>query len=233
MNTQRRAYAIIPARAGSKRIPGKNTRTFHGKPLLAWPIGTLKESGLFDEIIVSTESDEIAGIAALAGAEAPFRRPEHLADDFTTTAAVARHAIDWFLGHGASPSSLFCVMYPAAVNITPADLEASKRVLQGDIDMVFAATDFPSPIERAWSLENGGVAKRLFPEHGSTRTQDLSPKVYDAGQFYWTHSTAWHALDDGSPLSYAAFKIPFLRAVDIDTPEDWKIAERLFRLDSA
>jgi len=221
--------AVLPARGGSKRIPRKNIRPFCGMPMIAWPIRTARESGLFDRIIVSTDDAEVAEIAREHGVEAPFRRPASLADDHTGTIAVIAHATRWALDEGW-PVTEVCCVYPTAPMIVPADLSEALRILQtGYWDFVFAATDFPAPIFRAFRHTEAGGIEMFWPEHFNTRSQDLPRALHDAGQFYWGRAEAWLSAETLFGPRTAPLIIPRWRVQDIDTPEDWRRAEALFR----
>ncbi|MGR3467043.1 MAG: pseudaminic acid cytidylyltransferase [Shimia sp.] len=221
--------AVIPARGGSKRIPRKNIKPFAGRPMIGWVIAAARESGLFDHVLVSTDDDEIAEIAQAHGAEVPFKRPAALSDDHAPTRAVITHAIGWYEAQGA-PVAALCCLYATAAFVRPQDLSeawARLEAAQG-ADFVFAAAEYPHPVHRAMRLEGGGGVEMLFPDHRTTRTQDLPHCVHDAGMFYWGHRDPFMA---GAPMfspRARAHVLPRERAVDIDTPEDWAFAEALF-----
>lgn len=183
---------------------------------------------MFEKVIVSTDSPDISKIAQEAGAEVPFVRPAILADDHSTTVAVARHAISRLLEDGAPQDSLFCVVYPAAVMIEASDFEAGRKMLGVSGDLIFCGSEFPAPIERAWFVNGNGTAEPLYPGSQHSRTQDLRAAHYDAGQFYWGKADAWNALDEGKHVRRGAYVIPSWRATDIDTEADWALAEKLF-----
>ncbi len=219
--------AIIPARGGSKRIPRKNVREFCGKPMLAWPIEAARESGLFDHIFVSTDDDEIMHCAQAWGAETPFRRPQELADDFTPTRDVVNHAIREFSVHHGIPDQVCCI-YATAPFLRSEDLKASLSILeQINANFVFSATEFPFPIQRAFRRLSDGSLEMFQPEHRLTRSQDLEPAYHDAAQFYWGSTQAFL---DGLPM-FSGHSVPFLlprrRVIDIDTQEDWEMAEMM------
>lgn len=220
--------AVIPARGGSKRIPRKNIKPFFGKPIIAWSIEAAMRSGCFDEVIVSTDDVEIADVARQYGASVPFVRPAELADDHTGTGAVVAHAIDWFALHGRLPA-LACCIYATAPFMTPDDLLHGLKVLEDSgSDYAFTVTDYGFPIQRAIRINAIGRVEMFQPEHFATRSQDLEPAFHDAGQFYWGRSSAWLAgrpifSPDASPVI-----LPRYRVQDIDTPEDWTRAERMF-----
>lgn len=220
--------AVIPARGGSKRIPGKNIRTFCGKPMIAWSIEAARACGIFARILVSTDDDAIAEIAVKSGAEVPFKRPPELADDFAPTTEVVAHAVQWGLAQGW-PISSACCIYATAPFLSPQDLISGWDLLKtGHWNYVFSATEFPAPIFRAFKRRPAGGVEMLFPEHFLTRSQDFDAALHDAGQFYWGTTRAW--LDRMIIFSERSelVLIPRTRSVDIDTPEDWAFAESLF-----
>ena len=182
--------AVIPARGGSKRIPGKNIRPFAGRPMIEYAVELARSSGLFARVVVSTDSDEVATIAEQAGAEVPFRRPAALADDHTTTAAVLAQALDAL--DARTHYDYACCIYPATPFTTPDDLHAGLAfVADGDAASSFAVTGFAAPIWRAMKRGPDGSLALVWPEHRDTRSQDLPETFHDAGQFYWVPSSAF------------------------------------------
>ena len=220
--------AVIPARGGSKRIPRKNIKEFCGKPMIAYAIIAAKESGLFDRIIVSTDDEEIAQIAKKWGAETPFVRPVELANDHTATAPVIAHAIEACQAQGWQFDNVCCI-YPSVPFIQIKDIiEAFGRLAESKADYCFPVTDYPSAIQRALKLLSDGKIQPFYPEFQLTRTQDLAPAYYDAGQFYWGKSDTW-LTNPRIHSSALGYPIPNWRVVDIDTPEDWIRAELIYR----
>jgi pseudaminic acid cytidylyltransferase len=220
--------AIIPARAGSKRIPRKNVKEFCGKPMIAYAITAAKESGLFDHIVVSTDDEEIAQIAKQWGAETPFVRPEVLANDYTATVPVISHAIEACRALGWKFDNVCCI-YPGVPFIQINDLIcALGRLAESKADYCFPVAEYPSAIQRALKRLSNGTMQPFYPEFQLTRTQDLEPAYYDAGQFYWGKSDAWltNLRIHSSGLGYP---IPNWRVVDIDTLDDWLRAELIYR----
>ena len=221
--------AVIPARGGSKRIPKKNIKPFHGKPMIAWSIEVALESQCFDKVIVSTDDDEIAQIAKQYGAEVPFMRPKILADDYTGTSAVIKHAAEWALDNDWCPTHLCCI-YATAPFLQPQDLQHSQLQLEHQqCDFVFSATSFPFPIQRAIKINKQGRAEMFQPEYENVRSQDLEEAFHDAGQFYWGRTDAWLH----SKAMFNEHSMPFIlprhRVQDIDTQEDWQRAELMFK----
>jgi pseudaminic acid cytidylyltransferase len=219
--------AVIPARGGSKRIPRKNIKSFNGKPMISYAITAAQKSGLFKHVLVSTDDKEIAEIARAYGAETPFVRPIELADDYAATVPVIAHAIKACENDGWKFSNVCCI-YPGVPFIEAADLKGALQHLKdGVVDYCFPITEFPSAIQRALKRDTAGVLHPFYPENELTRTQDLEPAYFDAGQFYWGKKEAWV----NNPRIHSngvGYVIPSWRVVDIDTPEDWDRAERIF-----
>jgi len=219
--------AVIPARGGSKRIPRKNIKLFHGKPMIAYAIAAALASKVFDRVIVSTDDHEIAKVAQAFGAEVPFIRPLELADDYTPTVPVIAHAIRECQNMGWEIKEVCCI-YPGAPFISMTDLcVAHEQLLSTGAQYAFPVTGFPSPIQRALRRLPGGAVKPFQPEHTATRTQDLEPCYFDVGQFYWGRKQAWL---DGLNIHQngTVIVIPEWRVVDIDTSSDWERAELIY-----
>jgi len=220
--------AIIPARGGSKRIPRKNIKLFHGKPMIAYSIEAAQQSGCFDKIIVSTDDQEIAEVALQYGAEVPFLRPANIADDFATTMDVMQHAINWCNEHQWNVT-LVCCIYATAPFIQAKDIQQGlKAVVEKHVNYAFSATSFPFPIQRAITLDHDHQVSMLYPEHLKTRSQDLPETYHDAGQFYWGKASAFIAGQAILSEQAKAIILPRKRVQDIDTIEDWEFAEALF-----
>lgn len=220
--------AIIPARGGSKRIPRKNMRDFCGRPMMAWSIAAARESNLFDRVIVSTDSEEIAVVAGECGAETPFMRPAELADDHAATRPVVNHAIRQIERIYSQPKYV-CCLYPTAPFVQAADfLKAMEILINNDCQIVFTAASFAHPIQRAFRLTESGRAEMFHPEYRATRSQDLEEAFHDAGQFYFGKTQAF--LDDVPTFSQTSIPLilPRYRVHDIDTQEDWELAELVF-----
>lgn len=226
-----RSLCVIPARGGSKRVPGKNIRSFCGKPIIAWSIEAARKAACFERIIVSTDNDDIAQVSVEWGAEVPFVRPPELADDITGTSPVVAHAVNT-LEHQDGPYDAVCCIYATAPFIRLQDIAVGKQRIESGWEFAFPVTEYSAPIFRSFRvLPNGGV-EMTFPEHHSTRSQDLETVYHDVGQFYWGTSIAWKAEKVIFAPHSAAIQIPRRYVQDIDTEEDWIIAERMFRIDS-
>ena len=222
--------AIIPARGGSKRIPRKNIRHFFGKPMLAWSIEAAIKSRCFDQIICSTDDDEIANIAQEYGALTPFVRPKDLSDDHIGTIPVISHAIEYLQSNGNNVD-LACCIYATAPFIQPIDLQNSLEKMQNnDLDYCFSVTSYPFPIQRSIRITSNKRSMMLQPEMFQKRSQDLEELYHDAGQFYWGKPQSWlegRTLFSNNTMPYV---LPRYRVQDIDTMEDWKRAELMFKV---
>ena len=219
---------LIPARGGSKRIPKKNIRSFHGKPIIGWSIEAARQSGLFDEVLVSTDDDEVARVALDFGAEVPFRRPAALADDHTGTFAVVRHAVE-FMESAGRDAEQWCCLHATAPFVRERHLRAAHQLLvDTGADFTFSATTFAFPVQRSLLIDSDGAVTPHFPEHLMTRSQDLEPAVHDAGQFYWGTARSFVRYDSPFSARSLAYLLPRTEVQDIDTPDDWQVAERLF-----
>lgn len=221
--------AVIPARGGSKRIPGKNIREFCGKPIIAYSIEQAKNSKLFDRIIVSTDNEEIASVARNYGAEVPFIRPRDIADDFTGTNVVVKHAIEWIQQHGQQRVAFTCCLYATAPFLQVRYLkEAYEKLRKSNKSFVFSVTSFPFPIQRAIRINALGEVSAFFPEFIDTRSQDLEEAFHDAGQFYWGRSEAFLQNKVAFCPESLPIVLPRYLVQDIDTEEDWRRAEIMF-----
>jgi pseudaminic acid cytidylyltransferase len=219
--------AVIPARGGSKRIPRKNIKTFCGKPMIAWSIEAAIASGLFEQIIVSTDDQEIAEVAKQWGAEVPFMRPMDLANDHTGTTEVIAHATQWILDQGWQVSAVCCI-YATAPFIQSEYLKQALKALESsDWDYAFPVTDFAAPIFRSFREHPDGGIEMFFPEHFLTRSQDLPRALHDAGQFYWGQPLAWLESKSIFDRHSVPILIPRWCVQDIDNEEDWIRAEMI------
>ncbi len=222
-----KCVAIIPARGGSKRIPRKNIKDFHGKPLIAYSIEVALKSGLFQKVIVSTDDEEIASIAKLYGADIPFIRPKELADDFTGTGDVIKHTLN-FIKKNGEHYDYACTIYATAPLLQEKYLlEGFEKLKNSEAKMVFSVTSMPFPIQRTFKINSNGRCEMFWPENFYKRSQDLEDAYQDAGQFYFENLHK-----DFSDLPFGKDSIPIILprhlVQDIDTLEDWERAELLF-----
>ncbi|MGX9378132.1 pseudaminic acid cytidylyltransferase [Pseudomonas sp. JQ36] len=219
------SVAIIPARGGSKRIPRKNLLAFDGVPMIVRSIRTALDSGLFEQVVVSTDDADIAELALAHGAQVPFLRPAELADDFTGTAAVIEHALQQLPAFDYA-----CCVYATAPLLQARFLRQGFELLQQHPDKAFAFSvcSFGFPVQRALTVDGQGALTALYPEFRNTRSQDLPEAFQDAGQFYWGRSEAWLR----GEVLYSSASLPVIvprhLVQDIDTLEDWKRAEYLY-----
>lgn len=222
------ALAVIPARGGSKRIPKKNIKPFLGSPMLARAISAAQDSGVFSKIIVSTDCEETQALALGQGAEAPFRRPQNLSGDHIGTLDVIVHAIQEMRAQKFEAESV-CCLYPCSPFTSGRMIrEVFESWRESGSPYGFPVCAFPSAPQRALILDARNRAMPLDPKYETTRTQDLKPAYYDAGQFYWGSVQAWLSRLPIHSHGFASI-IHWSAAVDIDTPEDWRRAEAIFK----
>lgn len=228
------SLCLIMARGGSKRVKRKNVKPLAGKPLVTWAVKAAVHSGLFSRIILSTDDPEIATVACGAGAEQPFVRPAELANDFATTTDVVHHALAALQAMDGTLPDYCCVLYGTSFLVTADMLELGRsRLVSPDVDAVMAVTTYAHPIERALHVATDGRVRYLHPEviEQRVRTQDLPLSYHDTGLFYWVRIKPFmeQKVDSFAALNLAAVVVPPLTAVDIDTPEDWELAEIIAR----
>jgi len=220
---------VIPARGGSKRIPRKNIKEFNGKPIIAYSIEAALKSNCFDQVIVSTDDDEIAEVAKKYGAQVPFLRPDELSNDYAGTIPVIKHAIEWMEDNKSSVENV-CCLYATAPFIRPQIIsQAYQQLNNSKADYCFSVTSFVFPIQRAIKIVEKNKVSMFYPEHFDTRSQDLEKAYHDAGQFYWGKAQAFK---DESPIFTEVatpYILPRYLVQDIDTPEDWIRAEAMYR----
>lgn len=226
------ATAIIPARGGSVRVPRKNVRPFLGRPMISYVLGTALRSGLFEQVVVSTDDEEIAGVARECGASVPFLRPAALAGNDTPTSAVVLHALDRLEEHGKiGEADYLCCVYPTAVLTTIDDLRRGLQILvDTGAATAYSVVEYPHPIWRAMRENPDGRIEMIWPEHANTRTQDLPRTFHDAGQFYWARVSTYRAERSFYTTNSVPVLLPRFRVQDIDTPEDWTRAELIYRV---
>ena len=221
-------FAVIPARGGSKRIQKKNTRLFCGRPIIAYSIEVALVSELFDEVFVTTEDQDIAKLSEGLGAKV-IARPLELADDFTPTIPVMRHAIGVIEDSEKSIDAICCI-YPASPFITPDELIEGLGVLdKHGSSFVFTAACSASPIERMFRINSDDSIKMIDPESYNIRTQDLEPAYFDADRFYWGTPASWMTNERVFLETARAVIVSPDRVCVIDTEDDWLAAEALYR----
>ena len=221
--------ALLPARKGSKRIRNKNIKDFCGKPIIAWSIQSALKANIFDKIIVSTDSKDIANIAKKFGADSYFLRPKNLSDDNTGIQDVMNHAVKW-MSDSEWQVSYVCCVYPASPLINPYDIIKGYELIKTEQwSYCLTASQFPSSVYRSFKENNSGGIKMLFPENFKKRSQDLPSLYFDAAQFIWGTLDAWKGKDFLFGKKTSIIKLPFWRVQDIDTIDDWQRAESIFK----
>jgi pseudaminic acid cytidylyltransferase len=220
----KKAVAIITARGGSKRIPRKNIKSFNGKPIIAYSIDAALRSGIFDEVMVSTDDQEIAGVAKQYGAVVPFMRSAKASDDYASTADVVREVLDSYAQEGAQ-FEFFCCIYPTAPFVNADKLRSAfQKMREEGADSVLPITRFSFPIWRSFKMEDGKVSYN-WPEFAPKRSQDLPPAFHDCGQFYFLKTDVFLKTGKLVTENTLGLEIPETEVQDIDNEEDWKIAE--------
>lgn len=216
--------AIIPARGGSKRIPNKNIRPFCGKPILAYSIDAALETGMFDEVMVSTDSEEIAAVARTYGAKVPFLRSAKNADDFATTSDVLLEVLDEYKKLGQSFDYMCCI-YPTAPFVTGEKIsKAMELIMEEDVVQVMPVVAFSYPPQRGFVIKQDKL-EMIHPEYLRTRSQDLEKQYHDCGQFYCYNIKQYVACKGNVVDGILPIILSELEVQDIDCEEDWKIAE--------
>lgn len=221
--------AVIPARGGSKRIPRKNIKDFCGQPIIAYPIKAAIDSNLFDEIIVSTDDEDIASIGLQYGASVPFLRSAQNSNDHATTASVLHEVLTNYSSLNKD-FAYACCIYPTAPFVSADKLkEAHNLLVNRGFDTVLPVQSFSFPIQRAFLKENDRV-DWMEPQHALTRSQDLPKAFHDAGQFYFFKVNSFLQSQKLITANSGAIEISELEGQDIDNETDWKLAEMKFRL---
>lgn len=220
----KKSVAIITARGGSKRIPGKNIKNFLGKPIICYSIEAAKASGIFDTVMVSTDDTGIAEVARQAGAEVPFLRSAATSNDFATTAEVLTEVLTQFKANGDT-FQYSCCIYPTAPFVTAEKLKSAfELLLKNNADSVIPVTRFSFPIWRSFKMNDGRLAYN-WPENALKRSQDLPPSFHDCGQFYFFDTEKFLTSKSLVTAATYAIEVPESEVQDIDNEEDWKIAE--------
>lgn len=216
--------AIITARGGSKRIPRKNIRPFHGKPVIAYPIQLAKDSGLFDEVMVSTDDFEIAEIAKKYGASVPFMRSPETSNDFAGTLDVLKEVILNYQQLGISFDEMCCI-YPVSPLIQKESIiQAFDNLKNPEVDFIIPVCRYSTPVQRSLKIDNGKLLM-ADPANLNVRSQDLEARFFDVGQFYIAKVDALLKTKTLFSDKTAAFEIDELRVQDVDNEADWKMLE--------
>lgn len=223
-----KSLAIIPARGGSKRIPRKNIKDFLGKPIIAYSIEAALRSGLYEEVMVSTDDEEIATVAKRYGAQVPFLRSAATSNDFATTADVIVEVLECYAEMGMQFDSFTCI-YSTAPFVSADRLKDAYAMVEGDIDSVFTCVGFSYPIQRALHIVDGKISM-MQPQYLKSRSQDLEPTYHDAGQFYVCMVKSFMESKSLWGTNTAGLVLPELEVQDLDTLTDWALAEMKYKL---
>lgn len=227
---QKKILAIIPARGGSKRIPRKNIKDFLGYPIIKYSIDAAIKSGIFDEVMVSTDDEEIAKVAEKFGALVPFRRSAKNSGDYSATADVLEEVLLQYKKQGKEYDYAFC-LYPAALFVTAEKLKnAFKTMIEANVDAALPVTPFSYPIKRSLKINNDGKIAMIWPENRNQRSQDLTQAYHDAGQFFCFRVKAFLAQKKAFIKNTVAIITPESEVQDIDNENDWKLAEIKFKV---
>lgn len=222
--------AIIPARGGSKRIPRKNIKNFLGKPIIAYSIEAALKSGVFDEVMVSTDDEEIAEVARKFGASVPFMRSGETANDYATTADVITEVLDAYSKRGQEFDIVACI-YATAPFVSAERLQKAIELLHsGTFDSAFSCVEFSYPIQRSLIINADGRISMKWPKYKNSRSQDLEPIYHDAGQFYISTVKSFKEANGFWDKNTAGIVLSELEVQDLDTPTDWKLAEMKYDL---
>ncbi len=221
---------MIPARGGSKRIPRKNIKDFNGKPMISYSIEAALMSECFDEVIVSTDDDEIAALSKEYGATVPFMRPDALANDHAGTLPVIKQAIEWFDQYKVAPTEVCCLYATAPFVLASSIQKAYQQLQKAKTDYCFTVTSFPFPIQRAIKVTANNRVEMFQPEKFNTRSQDLEEAYHDAGQFYWGKAEAFKRMEPLFSDKASPFILPRHLVQDIDTEEDWYRAQLMHKV---
>lgn len=217
---------IIPARGGSKRIPRKNIKPFMGKPIIAYSIEAALKSGLFDEVMVSTDDEEIAEIAKQYGASVPFLRSEKTANDYATLADVLQEVLECYSERGRKFDNMCCILATCPLLKSESISDAYSMLVQSDFTTICPMVTYSYPILRSFSIDEKGEMTMNWPEYAKTRSQDLKPAYHDSGTFYWHKIEPW--LEGNRRRGGIVISEELVQ--DIDTEQDWKIAEMKYRI---
>jgi len=227
---QPKSLAIIPARGGSKRIPRKNIRPFNGRPIIAYSIEAATACSCFEQIMVSTDDAEIADVARAAGASVPFMRSPEKSNDFAHIADVCFEVLTQYKSLGKDFDLICCILPTAPFLSAERIKEGYELLIGGGADSVVPVTSFGYPAQRAVKVDEGGKLSMIWPEYYNSRSQDLPPAYHDAGQFYWMREKSFLEQRRFFAKNSLALVLPQMEVQDIDSLEDWQLAEMKYKL---
>lgn len=224
-----KSLCIIPARGGSKRIPRKNIKPFMGKPIIAYSIEAALDSGVFDEVMVSTDDKEIAEVARQYGATVPFLRSAETSNDYATTVDVLLEVVNKYKEQGKHFDTI-CCLYSTAPFVTSERLKEASSHISDTIDACFTIVQYSYPVQRSLRINEDNCVEMKFPEHLKSRTQDLEKVFHDAGQFYFVKTEALIQEKTVWCKRTAPLILSELEVQDLDTLTDWQLAEMKYQL---
>lgn len=219
-----KCICIIPARGGSKRIPRKNIKSFLGKPVIAYSIDAALRSGIFEEVMVSTDDEEIAEIARQYGASVPFMRSSETANDYSGTEDVISEVIERYRALGQEFETICCI-YATAPFVKSERLYKAYGKLNENTDAAFSVVSYSYPIQRSLRINKNGYVEMKFPQYLDARTQDLEETYHDAGQFYFVKTDSFFKEKTLWCRRTAPIILSELEVQDLDTETDWQLAE--------
>jgi len=226
-----KTLAIIPARGGSKRIPNKNIKDFCGSPMISHVLKAADMANIFEKIHVSTDSERISAVVEDLGFNVDFQRPTDISDDYATVMDVLRFTVAEYEARNEF-FDIVCLLYATSPLITPTDIKTAyeKFIASDKKRALLSVTAYPTPVEKAWIVNEDQALIPKNSESFSKRTQDLIPAYYDAGMFcFYTPDYIKQTSGAGNSNGFRAFVVPSYRVTDIDEPEDWERAELLFK----
>jgi len=228
-----RNIAIIPARGGSKRIPRKNIKAFCGKPIIAYSIEAALKSDLFDEVMVSTDDEEIAEVAIKYGAKVPFFRSSDNSNDYATLVDVLLEVINQYGVAGIEIENICCILPTAPLISSKRIVESFDLMDDKKYASIFPVLEYSYPIQRSLIKNSDGLIRMAWPENSSVRSQDLEKHYHDSGQFYWIKQKSLISEKTVFTTNTGVVELSQLEVQDIDTLDDWKMAEIKYQIINA
>lgn len=221
-----RNIAIIPARGGSKRIPRKNIKPFLGKPIIAYSIENAIATGLFEEIMVSTDDEEIASVARQYGAKVPFMRSDATANDYATLNDVLHEVLLQYKLNGIIFDNMCCILATSPLLCHCDIINGYNKLIDSSFSIIVPIVRFSYPILRSFYMDKTGEIKYKWPEYAKSRSQDLPDAYHDSGTFYWYKIEKWMNME----IKRGAVIMNERYVQDIDTEDDWRLAELKYNL---
>lgn len=216
---------IIPARGGSKRIPRKNIKPFMGKPIIAYSIEAALKSGLFEEVMVSTDDQEFAEVARQFGATVPFLRSEKTANDYAGLTDVIDEVVATYKARNTCFDNYCCLLSTAPFVNSDLLKESYELFIEKKFDTLRPIVRFDYPIQRAYRMDEDNVVSFMQPKYLNIRSQDLEKAYHDAGLFYWGTCAVGFKGN-----KWGGFLIDESVCQDIDTEDDWRMAELKYKI---